>query len=297
MASIEDVAKLAKPALGGIDWAQLAKKPPDAAGNPGDSIWNQKQYYYFDYIRPAGLRAMQVVDTLDIDIDSNQAFKHFENLYSDVKTVNNIAWEAALEGLEVLGRENEMRVTRETLRAAVAICWYTALFGAELHRTAAMQAAWREFSDEDIVRHAVFTTAMFECITALDSWGVLKPIKKGGTAGLGVGPVAAVLIGIGLVIAIAVIAFMVIAIMDVSSKNRALKSECESARKAGDSQMYDRCINALSSPQNSIATEIFKKAADTATPWIVGGGLLVISVAFLPTIVRKVQEARRVARE
>lgn len=297
MASLLDVAKLAKPALRGIDWTELSKRPPDKDGTSGDSVWHLQQLYYYDYIRPAGLKAMKVVDSLNIDIDANQAFSHFENIYSSVKTVKNIAWEAALEGLSIVGPSNEMTVTVETLRSSIAICWYTALFGAELHRTAAMQQAWRQFSDEDIVGHAARVTAMFECITVLDSWGFLKPLKKGaGTSGMGLAPLAAIIIGIGLVIAIAVVAFMVLAIIEVSTKNRELKKECTEAREAGDTEMYQRCLNALQSPQNSIATELFKKAAETATPWIAGGVAVALVVAFLPTIVRKVKHAGREAR-
>lgn len=284
MASLEDLAFVARPVLKGIDWDALAKKGVNEHGVARNSVYASD--YYYDYIRPAGLAAAKIRDTLDLDITAEQAYRDFGDLYSSVKDVKNIAYEAAAQRVSFLSDDSAMKMTSETLRGAIASCWFTALYSAELHRTGALILSGK-MTEEEVVRHASLTTAMFECIILLNMWGLLGPIKKKGTSGLGAGPLVVVGVVIVAVIAIAIIAFMVIGIVDVSQKNRMMKDECEKARASGDLDMYQSCLDALKAPSNNIATAAFDKIVDSFTPWIVGAGVLLIFVTFWPFFSRQ----------
>lgn len=294
MASLEDVASIARPVLKGIDWNALAAKGVNQHGVSRGSIYASD--YYYDYMRPAGLRAGTVRDTLDLDVTAEEAYSHFRSFYDSVKNVSNFAYQAAVAQVPLLGDDEAMRVGVETLRAGVAICWFTALYSAELHRTGALQLSGK-MSDEDIVRHAVLTTAMFECITLLDGWGILKPIKKGVRGGVSAVPVVAgVIIAIVAVIAIAIIAFMVLSIMDVSEKNAIMKNECEEARASGDLEVYQACLEALKSPNETIATQLYKDTIKEFAPYIMAivGGIVLIGLS--PFIVSRLSRAGEVSR-
>lgn len=293
MASLEEVAFLSQPVLKGIDWNALAAKGVNEHGVARNTVYASD--YYYDYMRPAGIKAGKVRDTLNLDITAEQAYEQFKSLYDAVKAVKNLAYEAAASRISFLDDDNAMKMGTETLRSAVAICWFTALYSAELHRTGALVLSGK-MTEEEIVRHASLTTAMFECISLLDGWNLLAPIKKNApatagvsfTSGVGALPVVAVaLIVIGAVIAIAIIAFMVIGIMDVSQKNQMMKDECEKARESGDLDMYQSCLDALRSPSENIATTVFRDAVESFAPWIVGGGLVLIVITFWPFFARQ----------
>lgn len=282
MASLEDVAFLANPVLKGIDWDALAQKGVNQYGVARNSVYATD--YYYDYMRPAGLKAGKIRDTLNLDITADEAYARFKSSYDAVKSVKNLAYDAAAARVSFLRDDEALRMDRETLRAAVAICWFTALYSAELHRTGALQLSG-QFTEEEIVRNASVTTAMFECITLLDAWGLLGPLKKNATAGVGALPVIAVVgIVIAAVLAIAILAYMVLGIMDVSQKNALLKKECEAAREGGDVKMYERCLEATA-PGENIATMMFKHAVES--PWLVGGVVVLILIAGWPFFSRQ----------
>jgi len=320
VASLEDVAKLASPFISGINWDKLAKKG-------ANTIW--KEDYIYDDLLPAYEKARRIIDTLDINVNADQAFSYFKDFTSSVDTVKDFAWEAALKGVPLLNLFTEMKTTKEVIRANVAIAWYTALYGATLHTKTLLQkrvasdakrlkalvdagklsadkaGAMIDEAEAGVVRHAVLTTATFQIIALLDEWHIFDGIKKGATSGvalqrrsLGLGPVAVVAIIVLSAAAVAVLCFMVISIADISSKNRAVAEECAAAREAGDEQAYQDCLKALKSVPAGIAdvaTQALGDALKSAIPWIVGGGILVLSVAFLPTIVGKLKEAHHVA--
>lgn len=290
MASLEDVAYLASPVLKGIDWDALAAKGNNQHGISHASVYSGT--YYYDYMRPAGLKAGKVRDTLAIDgITADEAYARFQDLHSAVKRVKNIAFEAAVKNVPFLGDESAMQMGVETLRAAVAICWFTALYSSELHRTGAFQLSGR-MSEEEIVKHASLTTVMFECISLLDEWGILKPIKK--NSALSAVPVA--LVVVVAVIAIAIVAFMVISIMDVSQKNSIMQKECEQARASGDVDVYEACLEALRTPNETLATQIYRDTIKEFAPYIaaVGAGVLIIGLS--PFIVSRLSKAGEVGR-
>lgn len=321
MASLEDVAKLASPFIAGINWDKLAKKG-------ANTIW--KEDYIYDDLLPAYDRAKRVIDSLDINVTGDEAFGYFKDFKNSVDTVKDIAWETALKGMPLLNVLTEMKTTKEVLRANIAIAWYTALYGGTLHTQGLLQkraasdstrlsalvssgklsaekaAKMIEDAEAGVVRHAVLTTATFQIIALLDEWHLLDGIKKGATSGvalqrrqLGLGPVAVIGIIALSAAAVAVLCFLVISIADISSKNRAVAEECAAAREAGDEQAYQDCLKALKSVPASIAdvaTQTLGDVLKSAVPWIVGGSLLVLGVAFLPAIVGKVREAHHVAR-
>lgn len=309
MASLEDVAFLARPVLKGIDWDALAAQGPNEHGIKRNTVFASD--YYYQYMRPAGIKAGNVRDTLNLDVSADEAFSHFSSLYDAVKSVTNLAYEAAMQRIPFLSDASSMKMSVSTLRSAVAICWFTALYSAELHRTGALVLSG-QMTEEEVVRHASLTTAMFECITLLDGWGVLDPIKKGAPASrptvsppttmppappLSAAPIAAgVVVAIAAVIAIAVVAFMVLSILDVSQKNAMMKKECERARESGDLEMYKTCLEAIKIPNESIATTVFRDAIKSFAPWIVGAGVLLVGVTFAPFFVRQVTKATSEAR-
>ena len=290
MASIEDLAFVARPVLKGIDWDALAKKGVNQHGVARNSVYASD--YYYDYIRPAGLAAGKIRDTLDLDITAEQAYQDFGNLYDAVKNVKNIAYEAAVSRISFLSDDSAMKMTDQTLRGAVASCWFTALYSAELHRTGALILSGK-MTEEEVVRHASLTTAMFECIILLNMWGLLNPIKKKGTSGVGAAPLVVAGVVIVAVIAIAIIAFMVIGIVDVSQKNRLMKEECEKARASGNLDMYQSCLDALKEPNRNIATALYDKVVDSFAPWVVGAGVLLVFVTFWPFFSRQLSGGHR----
>lgn len=291
MASLEDVAILGGPVLKGINWDALAAKGNNQHGISHASVYAGT--YYYDYMRPAGIKAGKVRDTLDIDgITADEAYARFQDLYSAVKRVKNIAFEAAVQNVPFLGEESAMKMGVETLRAAVAICWFTALYSAELHRTGALQISGK-MSEEEIVKHASQTTVMFECITLLDEWGILKPIKK--KSELSAAPLAAIVVVVA-VIAIAIVAFMVISIMDVSQKNSIMQKECEEARASGDVEVYEACLDALRTPNETLATQIYRDTIKEFAPYIAAIGAGVLLIGLSPFIVSRLSKAGEVSR-
>ena len=302
MANLEEVASIARPVLKGINWDALAAKGVNEHGVARNSVFALD--YYYDYMRPAGLKAGKVRDTLDLDVSAEEAYSHFKDAYTSVKSVSNLAYEAAVQQIPMLSDAASMKMGLETFRSAVAICWFSALYGAELHRTGAMVLSGK-FTEEEIVRHASLITGMFECISLLNDWGLLASLKKGapkGTAGLGLRPVAlgiapVVVVAIAAVVAIAVVAFMVLSIMDVSEKNSLIKEECESARASGDADLYEKCLNALRSPNETIGTQLYKDTVHEFAPYIAAivGGVILISIA--PFVVGRLSKAGEVGRK
>jgi hypothetical protein len=167
--------------------------------------------------------------------------------------------------------------------------WSSALTGANAHVTGRIHLSG--MPDAEIAYHASLVTMCLNVFPWLDRLGLLTPLKKNSTSGLGAVPLAAIII-LGAVL-IGVIAWGVIAIYQLSLRQKIVEQVCSKAIESGDPAQSKRCDDLLNNPEANLAAkipeiggQILEKVAIAA---MVGAGVYML-VLFGPGIAVKLKQ-------
>lgn len=255
MATLEQLAPYVRKYMPGIDWSALAQRGETGVYSTG---------YVYDYMLPAYREAYAVRQTLELQapstVDPAEVRKAWSTAGSAMQGVTEAAMTAASQGFALVSEANALRLGTEVYRILINGAWLTALYGAVLHTTGAIHHAGVQWAQEGvapeevearITRHAVLVTTLFQGLTWLDAFGVLKPLKK---KGLGLAPLIVGIIAIALVAALVVLAWFIISMKDVADKNREIAKLCQKASEKGDEKALSVCREALLDPSRNPGT-------------------------------------------
>lgn len=264
-----------------VDWNALAAKGADSVRSTA---------YMDQYMLPAFNRCASVIDTLDIQHGTTtEVLLNYFNIRDKVS-------DEADSLLQVVG--TTIQLTDPLLAPTVAwsaynnIIWHMwamALTGANMHITAQIHKSG--IPDADIAYHASLVTMMFNVITRLDNFSLLKPLKKSSTQGLGAVPIAIVIV-LG-AIAIVALAWAIVAIFEISQRNEVVKAACVKATESGDPVAIANCQKLFSSPEGDIAGQIPKgisAVVEKISLFAMVGAGIYLAIQFGPGIATKMKQ-------
>lgn len=310
MSIVEDLAAQAARLFVGINWEALAAKN----GKPVDEqIWTTD--YIYDYMLPAFDRMTAVVHELNSHkasaliptasfADSTHAF---DAMWGDVKKEAPTVLERAMDGLTAL-LSSPFKVTMDLYKSFLYWAWHTAATGTLLHVGRREGSSGfnpdylihrQGYTDEEIVRHAVYTTTLCESFALLDGLGAFAPLRamRTGTSGLGAVPAlvipvgAIVFVGLLQVAMVALVAWMLVSMIDVSQKNKLRADACKQvlADPNADAQLKASCVTPVEFKEPLGLEKILLYAG------LALGGYMLITV--LPDLLRSARETRAIIRE
>jgi hypothetical protein len=264
-----------------IDWNALAAKGQDSVRNPA---------YMDQYLLPAFQRCSRVMDTLDLQrgTPAEVMSNYFELKDKLGDTAANLL-ESGVTVVTVIDPMFQPALLWSAYNNIVYYMWAMALTSANMHVTAQIHKSG--IPDADIAYHASLTTMMFNVVSRMDDFGLLKPLKKKTTSGLGAIPIA-VVIALG-VVAIIAIAWSIVAIFEISQRNEVVKAACVKATESGDPVAIENCQKLFSTPEGTIAGQLPKSINDVvqkiAIAAMVGASVYML-VLFGPSIATKVKQ-------
>ncbi len=264
-----------------IDWAALAAKNQDSVSNPA---------YMDQYMLPAFERCSRMMDTLDIQrATPDEVISTYFDLKGKLGDTAGGLLEKGVTVVTIIDPMFQPMLIWSAYNNIVYYMWSMALTSANMHVTAQIHKSG--IPDADIAYHASLTTMMFNVLSRMSDFGVLKPLKKSTTSGLGAVPVVA-LIAIGIV-AVMSIAWAIVAIFEISQRNEVVKAACVKATESGDPVAIENCQKLFSTPEGSIAGQIPKSINEVvqkiAIAAMLGAGIYAL-VIFGPGIATKVKQ-------
>ncbi len=309
MNRIEALAATASKMFTGIDWQALSEKN----GHPVDEqIWYTD--YIYGYMLPAFDRMMEVVSDLQRanpeallpTLEFQEATHVFDNMWGDVDKVAPTALERVKDGLQALLSE-PFKVPLNLYKSFLYWAWDTASVGVMRHigRRAGSDGFEPDYmihnqgySNAEIVRHAVYTTTLCEVFPLLDKFGALDPLRtsRSSTSGLGAAPIvigagALAVLGIVQIVIVALIAWALVAMIDVSQKNK-LRGKVCSDIIADPNASETLKLSCTDLPE-------FKPPLDLTTVFTYAGIAIgaYFLVTLLPDLLRSARETRAIVRE
>ncbi len=287
MSQITDLAMLAvtKFGLQGIDWAALAAKGRS-------SVWDTD--YIQQYMAPAASALVLTVGTLDLG--DRTAIQVMQDSYS----VNQSALDKIASSLlqlanmpDVVGTfQVQIDLDRESIRYMVSHAYSSALYAYQLHLDETIHHSG--FSDAEIASHANTAVAVMNSIVLMDKLGAfstlgLKAPGFSGACGLGIAPA---LIVAGTVVAIAflaLLAWVIVSMHDLNSKNAIVAQTCQQAQASGDAATTQQCINTLTDPNRNAGTALPNTVTamlKSLIPYALGGVALYALFLAAPSIIK-----------
>jgi hypothetical protein len=283
--------------------------------------------YILNGIGPAFQEASAVYQTLDLpDMDPSKAasaWKVFadetlriKDALKDSKTAGILAAIPVIGPMVLLPAALSYKVATNVLGGLIAALFFTSAQGA-LGHIALKDASTQQFSihkmviDGDLpeataVSHAGWCYTGFRLITILNGLGALRPLKKGGTSGLGALPIVPLVIGAVAVVCIIAGAIVlsknlsevnVLQAKVVETKLQAMKDACE---KTSDPKIIAQCARGPTkddlmggSLASGISEAIAKVGSDLAK-YLVIAGAIYLGAMMLPTLLGKAKEAKDV---
>lgn len=263
-----------------IDWAALAAKGQDSVRNPA---------YMDQYLLPAFQRCSRVIDTLDIQRGtSTEVLMNYFDIKDKLSDTADDILQVVGTTVQALTPVLAPTLVWSAYNNMVWYMWAMALTSANMHVTAQIHKSG--IPDADIAYHASLTTMMFNVLSRMDDFGLLKPMKKGSTSGLGAVPVVAIALG---VVAIVALAWAIVAIFEISQRNEVVKAACVKATESGDPAAIQSCQALFSNPEGSIAGDvprsIGKLVEKVSIAAMIGAGIYAL-VYFGPGIATKVKQ-------
>lgn len=281
---------LAKRGVTSIDWESLAAQRKNSVRNTA---------YMYEYILPAFERASAVIDTLDLPRrPPDEVLEAYSVLTSDVASVGDKALEVVKLNVQItkamlFPSDNALFAVRAQLGIYglwVYHLWSAALTGAHAHLSAQIHKSG--IDDADIAYHASLVTMCLNLITQLDRWQLLLPLKKKSTSGLGAIQLGAGAIIIGAVLAVAIV-WGLVAIFQLSLRQKIVAQVCEKAIASGDPAETKRCDDLLNNPEANLASQVPEAAGKVlekvAIAAMLGAGIYVL-VLFGPGIASQLKK-------
>lgn len=265
-----------------IDWAALA-------ANRQDSVYSTA--YMDQYLLPAFTRCSAVIDTLDLDRSNNSAtIANYFNIDGELSDLADGMLKVTGVSIEIANPLMWPKLQVQSYQQIIWYMWAMALTGANMHLTAQIHKSG--IPDADIAYHASLVTMMFNVISRLDAFGLLKPIKKNSANGLGAVPLLAIIV-LG-AIAIIALAWAIVAIFEISQRNEVVKAACVKATDSGDPEAIVNCQKLFSSPEGDIAGQIPKSLSKLASELgmiaMIGAGIY-LAIQFGPGIATKMKQS------
>ncbi len=265
-----------------IDWAALAARRQD-------SVYSTA--YMDQYLLPAFNRCAAVIDTLDLDRSSNsEVIATYFGIDSDLSDMADSMLKVTGASIQAIDPFMWPKLQVEAFDHMIWYMWAMALTGANMHLTAQIHKSG--IPDADIAYHASLVTMMFNVISRLDAFGLLKPLKKKSASGLGAVPLLAIIV-LG-AIAIIALAWAIVAIFEISQRNEVVKAACVKATDSGDPEAIVNCQKLFSSPEGDIAGQIPKSLGKLAQEMgviaMIGAGIY-LAIQFGPGIATKLKQS------
>ncbi len=265
-----------------IDWNALAAKRQD-------SVYSTA--YMDQYLLPAFNRCAAVIDTLDLDRSSNsEVIATYFGIDSDLSDMADSMLKVTGASIQLIDPFMWPKLQVEAFDHMIWYMWAMALTGANMHLTAQIHKSG--IPDADIAYHASLVTMMFNVISRLDAFGLLKPLKKKSASGLGAVPLLAIIV-LG-AIAIIALAWAIVAIFEISQRNEVVKAACVKATDSGDPEAIVNCQKLFSSPEGDIAGQIPKSLGKLAQEMgviaMIGAGIY-LAIQFGPGIATKLKQS------
>ncbi len=289
LTSIYDLAELAvsKFGLKGIDWAALT-----AQGR--GSVWDRD--YINNYMLPAQVAMIQNVGGMTFDVGgdpqgSQAAYSLnaniLQSLASSVMPLANLP----SSGLMQL----EVGLSREAIRYVVSHAYAAANYAFLLHADETIHHSG--MSDAEISAHANTAVGTMNALVMLRNLGLYQALgidqgqNPGAPAqsGLGIAPallIAAVVVAIA---ALAMLAWVIVSLVDLTKKNATVAKVCESAQAAGDAATTQQCLKTLTDPSKNAGTQVpdaFKQILVSLIPYALGGVAIYALYLSTPYIVK-----------
>lgn len=265
-----------------IDWNALAAKGQDSVRNTA---------YMDQYMLPAFNRAAKVIDSIDIQHGTTtEVLLNYYNLREKLSDQADELLQVAGTTVQLVNPLFSPTVAWSSYNNIVWYMWASALTGAEMHINAMIHKSG--IPDADIAYHASLVTMLFNAIARMDDFGLLKPLKKSSTSGLGAVPlVAAIILG---AVAIVMLAWAIVSIFEISQRNEVVKAVCAEAAKSGNPADIANCQKMFSTSEGEVAGLVPKAAMGIvekiATMAMIGAGIYLM-VQFGPGIATKLKQS------
>jgi len=271
-----------------------------------------KDNYVANYLVPSYSLAKATMNSIELSptaISSAEATRSAKILFDETRGLYDRTVSAGKIGWELLRADDSMRVVGEVLRTFVVASYAQAEASFQLHNSgavrafadsvtarinAAVAANSMTYADGELLaarvektlqEHASATQSALRAISWLDDQGYLDGVKKKPLGEIGTATIIVISIA-----AIAAVATVIVCAIQISAVNEMIAEECS---KFKDEAQRVACIKAASSNMPKInAGDI----VGNMMPWLVGGGLIMAGVYFLPVIVRSLKGASDAAR-
>ncbi len=251
-ASVIDLASVAveKVGLRGIDWAALNKK-----GRA--SVWVRD--YMDQYMIPAQVQMLATVGTLDL-IPGGSPAEYQKNYSISQEMIEDIAGKIMGQGAIAPSVRVTVQLSRESMRYLVSHVYAAASYGALLHYDETIHH-YSGVSDAQIATHANAIVGMMNALVLLDKIGLytalsLKSAQAKASSGLGLAPSVIVALVVTTIAALALLAWVIVNLVDVTKTNNLVASMCTEAQKSGDAATTQQCINTATDKLKAAGTAI-----------------------------------------
>ncbi len=287
MPSIYDLADLAVSRFGlkGIDWAALKAKGRG-------SVWDRD--YITNYMLPAQLVMIAEVGGMTFDVGGDPvASQKSYSLNTDILSslVGSIMPLANLPNLGIMTLE--VGLSREAVRYVVSHAYQAANYGLLLHADETIQHSG--MSDSEIAAHADTCVGTMNALVAMRHLGLFRALGidesqgQSASSGLGIAPallIAAVVVAIA---ALAMMAWVLVSLVDLTKKNAIVAKVCAQAQSSGDAATTQQCVNTLTDPNKNAGTQIpnaIKAALVSLMPYALGGIAVYALYLSMPYLVK-----------
>lgn len=288
--SIYDLAELAvtKFGLKGIDWAALT-----AQGR--GSVWDRN--YINQYMIPAQIAMITNVGGMTFDvggdpITNQKSYTLNEDLLQSIaSTVTSLA-DLPNAGLLTV----EVQMSREAVRYIVSHAYQAANYAFLLHADETIHHSG--LSDAEIAAHANTAVGTMNALVMLRNIGLYKalgidesqnPNAQQPASGLGIAPALLIALTVVAIAALAIFAWVIVSLVDLTKKNATVAKVCANAQAAGDAATTQQCIATLTDPNKNAGTQIpqaFKQILTSLLPYALGGVAIYALYLSAPYIVK-----------
>lgn len=290
MGTLDTLAAYAvtKVGLQGINWNAL-----NAKGR--GSIWNRD--YITDYMLPAMAQMTTTVGFLDVPLGDTDP-KNYRQMYSQSQVeLSSIAGE--FEGLG--GSVGPMvmmsvQLSRTAIQYLVSYVYQASMYGVALHNDETIQHSGK--SDAEIAAHASSVVGMMNALVLLDRLKVystldldLRTAPAQPASGLGLAPVVVVAITVVAVAALALIAWIIVNLKDVTQTNAIVATMCTNAQASGDAAITQQCVNTLTAKTRAIGTTIpdtLNAAIKAVLPYALAGVGVYMLFLIAPSVIKSI---------
>lgn len=269
LTSIYDLAELAvtKFGLKGIDWAALG-----AQGR--GSVWDRD--YMTEYMLPAQVQMIAAVGAITFDVGGDRvALQQSFSLNADLLQSIASSVMPLFNAPDPLLVTSGVQLSRESIRYLVSHAYQAANYSLLLHLDETIHHSG--MSDAEISSHANVATGTMNALALLDKLGFYTALglkDAPAQSGLGIAPALLVALVVVAIAALAICAWVLVSLVDLTKKNAIVAKTCANAQASGDAATTQQCINTLTDPNKNAGTAVpvlIKQTLMQLVPYAIGG--------------------------